>query len=80
MYKSKQVKPWITRSGKLGGPGFLSKPSTVQYKLLDNCVKKYGYKSCLGSVIVLMRNQKIYKHYKTELMELKNYLKYKYGV
>jgi hypothetical protein len=71
--------PWITRSGKLGGKGFLSKSSTVQHKLLDSCVKKYGYKSCLGSIMVLMKSRNIDINYGAKLTSLKNYLKRKYG-
>ena len=70
---------WITRPGKLGGPGFLSKSSSEQYRLLDKCVREYGYRSCLGSVMVLQRSRAINSSYGAKLNNLKNYLKRKYG-
>jgi len=47
------VRPWITRKGKLGGPGFFKKSLSMQKDLLTQCIKKYGRRSCLGSVRVL---------------------------
>jgi hypothetical protein len=76
-FKSK--KSWITREGKLGGSGFLSKSASVQHKLLDKCVKKYGYRSCLGSVMVLNRNKTIKAKYGKKLKALMEYLKKQYG-
>jgi hypothetical protein len=70
---------WITRPGKLGGPGFLSKSSKDQHRLLDKCVREYGYRSCLGSVMVLQRSRSINSKYGSKLNSLKNYLKRKYG-
>ena len=75
----KGYKPWITREGKLGGKGYLSKSSSVQQRLLDRCVKEYGYRSCLGSIMVLNRSRKLKKKYGAKLDKLKNYLKMKYG-
>ena len=76
--KSKSRK-WITRKGKLGGKGFLTKPAREQHKLLDGCVKKYGYRSCLGSVMVLNRNREIKSLHGKKIDSLKNYLRKKYG-
>lgn len=76
--RSKSSK-WITRPGKLGGPGFLSKPSSEQHRLLNKCVKEYGYRSCLGSIMVLQRSRAINSAYGSKLNSLKNYLKKKYG-
>jgi hypothetical protein len=77
--RSKGYNKWITRPGKLGGRGFLSKSSTEQHRLLDKCVKEYGYKSCLGSVLVLNRSQSIRRSYGTKIDKLKNYLQTKYS-
>lgn len=47
--------PWIKRKGKLG-QGFLTTMTTAERKkALDRCVKNYGYRSCLGSIMVLER-------------------------
>jgi hypothetical protein len=77
--RAKGYKPWITREGKLGGAGFLEKSASAQHKLLDKCVKKYGYRSCLGSVMVLNRNKDIKRKHGKKLTALRNYLKKKYG-
>lgn len=72
---------WIRRKGKLGGRGFATKPVTVRHRLLDDCVHKYNYRSCLGSVRVL----EIHKKYKNSprvaanLLESRTYLKNSYG-
>ncbi len=76
----KGYSPWIKRSGKLGGKGFLSKSSIKQHKILDKCVKEYGYKSCLSSrrghpvdpdcILVLMKSRKIKNKYGIKLNEL----------
>ena len=76
---SKGYKPWITREGKLGGRGFISKSPSSQHKLLISCVKKYGYRSCLGSLMVLNRNKTIKQRHGAVLDDLKSYLKRKYG-
>jgi hypothetical protein len=70
---------WITRPGKLGGPGFLSKSSSEQHRLLNKCVKEYGYRSCLGSIMVLQRSRSINRAHGSKLNSLKNYLKNKYS-
>ena len=70
---------WITRPGKLGGKGFLKKPSDTQHKLLDRCVKKYGYLSCLRSVMVLNRNRKVKQKHGSKINKLKSWLMKKYS-
>jgi hypothetical protein len=70
---------WIIRPGKLGGPGFLSKSSSEQHRLLDKCVREYGYRSCLGSIMVLQRSRAINSAHGAKLNSLKNYLKRNYG-
>ena len=77
--RSKSHKPWITRPGKLGGPGFLKGSKTRQLRSLRNCVKKYGYRSCLGSIMVLERSQKIRQKYGLRLFHLRSWMKRKYG-
>lgn len=52
---AKGYRPWITRQGKLGGPGYLHRSPAERHHLLARCVAKYGYRSCLGSVAVLER-------------------------
>lgn len=49
---------WIQHPGKLGGPGFTNKPSKIRHELLNKCVSKHGYKSCLGSIMALERAKK----------------------
>src|SRR3990172_4886132 len=68
--RSRGYKPWITRKGKLGGEGFLSKSASTQHKILDKCVKDWGYRSCLGSVMVLSRNKDIKVKYGAKLNAL----------
>lgn len=70
---------WITRPGKLGGIGFLSKSPQVQHRLLNKCVDEYGYRSCLGSLMVLNRNRSIKRRHGKKIDKLKNWLKMKYG-
>lgn len=72
-------KPWITRPGKLGGKGFLARPQSERRRILDNCVRRYGYRSCLGSLQVLERNQAIAKAHSAEIDSDIVYLKRKYG-
>jgi len=76
---SSRSKQWITRSGKLGGRGFLSKSASTQHSILSKCVKTYGYRSCLGSVMVLSRNRSIDRSHGIKINSLKNWLKKKYG-
>lgn len=46
--RRKGTKPLIQKEGKLGGPGYTKKPVATRRKLLSRCVKRDGYKSCLG--------------------------------
>jgi hypothetical protein len=50
---------WIQRKGKLGGPGYTKRSSRDRHAILNKCVKEYGYRSCLGSLQVLLRNSEI---------------------
>ncbi len=72
--------PWITHEGKLGGPGYTSKSAKERHKILDKCVKgKWGYRSCLGSIMVLLRNTEISAKVRKVLEADKKYLMDKYG-
>ena len=55
----KGEKPWITREGKLGGPGYTKKPAKERHKLLESCMREYGFASCRDSLQVLLRNSEI---------------------
>lgn len=81
MHKSKLRKSssWIKRKDKLGGSGFISKSQNLQHKILDQCVAKYGYRSCLGSIMVLNRNRSIKSKHGDKITSLRNWLKNKYG-
>jgi len=77
--KKKGYKPWITREGKLGGKGYLSKSTVSRRRILNRCVKNWGYRSCLGSIMVLNRSSTLRRKYGRKLDEDKEYLKRKYG-
>jgi hypothetical protein len=70
---------WITHEGKLGGPGYTSKTQKERRKILDRCVKRDGYRSCLGSVMVLLRSSEISADVRKKLEKDKAYLKKTYG-
>lgn len=70
---------WITHEGKLGGHGYLHKSKAQRRKILDQCVKDWGYKSCLGSVLVLNRNKNIKALYGDIINEDKEYIMKKHG-
>lgn len=71
--KSKSKYSWIKRKGKLGGPGFLSKSRKTQKRLIDKCKRRYGKRSCLGSVMVLERSSILKKKYGDTLKSLHRY-------
>lgn len=77
--KQKWLAGAITRPGKLGGAGFLSKPVKTQKGILDRCERQYGYRSCLGSVMVLQRIPHTQAKWGKRLAQLKGYLVKKYG-
>ena len=72
-------KPWIRHEGKLGGPGYLSRPMAERHKLLDRCVAKWGYRSCLGSIMVLNRNSALKARYGPVITSDRLYLVNRYG-
>ncbi len=51
--KRKPVRIKATRPGKLGGPGYLTRPDVTRRKILRKCVRKYSYRSCVGSLVAM---------------------------
>jgi hypothetical protein len=78
-----EPKKWLSaairRKGKLGGKGFLSKSRAEQKRILDRCVDEYGYRSCLGSVMVLERIPATQAKHGRTLATLRRYLGKTYG-
>lgn len=70
---------WIKCKGKLGGAGYLSKSAADRQKLIRACIKAYGYRSCLGSILVLERNTVVRKKYGVKLAADRAYVKKKFG-
>lgn len=50
----RDMEPLITREGKLGGPGYTKRPAAERHEILRECVEVYGYRSCLGSLQVML--------------------------
>lgn len=75
----KGTKPLIQREGKLGGPGYTTKPERERHMLLGKCEKKYGYRSCLGSLQVLLNSSEMKGHARAVLAADKKWLVGKYG-
>ena len=71
--------PWITREGKLGGPGYTKRTAKARHALLNKCVKGYGYRSCLGSLQVLLLNSEMGNTARKVILTDKNWLEKKYG-
>jgi hypothetical protein len=61
-------RPWITREGKLGGPGYTTRPERERQRLLRHAVEEYGYRSTLGSLQVLLRGHHM-AHKKENVIE-----------
>lgn len=70
---------WVQRKGKLGGPGYTKKTDRQRHAILNKCVKEYGYRSCLGSLQVLLRNSEISPKVRKTLKGDIAWLKDKYG-
>jgi hypothetical protein len=70
---------WIKKQGKLGGSGFLTKFSRYQQKTsLDRCVGKYGYRSCLGSLLILKKPKNRNMVFEPVINDLVRYMKRKH--
>ena len=79
--KNRDSEEWIdpAREGKLG-EGFLTDMTFAEQKTaLRRCVKKWGYRSCLGSVMVLNRNKDMRKKYGKKINRAKDWLMKEYG-
>lgn len=57
--KRKGTKPLIQKEGKLGGPGYTKKPVATRHRLLAKCVKRDGYKSCLGRLQAVLLSSEL---------------------
>ncbi len=73
----KWIKGAIKRPGKLGGKGFMSKSVEQQHRILNGCVSRYGYRSCLGSVMLLHNINTGQK--RQRMVTLKNWLVREHG-
>lgn len=83
----KGYKPWIQRRGKLG-EGFLTTMTKKERRAaLDRCVRAYGYRSCLGSIMALERAKRgprgvgegVGVKYAKKLKDSRDYLRETYG-
>jgi hypothetical protein len=75
----KGQKAWIRREGKIGGPGYTTRSATDRHRDLNRAVGKYGYRSTLGSLQVLLRSTTISREKKNRIARDKEWLKSKYG-
>ncbi len=75
--KKKWIRGAIKRPGKLGGKGFMSKSVDQQHRILNGCVSRYGYRSCLGSVMLLHNINSGQK--RQQMASLKNWLVREHG-
>ncbi len=71
--------PWIEDTGSLGGPGYTKKPAKTRHQILDRCVRKEDYRSCLGKIMVLLRSTQLKAATRKTLEADKKYLMKKYG-
>ena len=70
---------WIKREGKLGGPGYTKKTIAARHRILAGVVKKYGYRSALGSIMALERSTQISATVRKVLVADRNWLRETYG-
>ena len=56
--------PWIQREGKLGGPGYTERSDRERHHILNCALDEYGYRSTLGSLLVLLRGKSVHKKVK----------------
>lgn len=77
--RAKGYEPLIQREGKLGGPGYTDRADRTRHAILNRCVEQYGYRSCLGSLQVLLRSTEL-KGAKRRVIEAdKKWLMSSYG-
>tara|TARA_Y100000034_G_C6903679_1_gene418730 strand:- start:3543 stop:4076 length:534 start_codon:yes stop_codon:yes gene_type:complete len=84
--KEPKVRIKITRPGKLGGSGYMSRPWEGvggRKRILDHCVDEWGFRSCLGSITVFKtwwRNKpNMMRKYGDIIEHDANYLREAYG-
>jgi len=70
---------WIKREGKLGGPGYTKKTVAARHRILAGVVKKYGYRSALGSIMALERSTQISAAVRKVLVSDRVWLRETYG-
>jgi hypothetical protein len=70
---------WIKREGKLGGPGYTKKTTAARHRILAGVVKKYGYRSALGSIMALERSTQISATVRKVLVSDRVWLRETYG-
>lgn len=75
----KGTKPLIQQKGKLGGAGYTKKSERARHQLLEQCVKRDGYRSCLGRLQVLMMSTAIKGKTRKTLDADKRWLMKKHG-
>ena len=75
----KPYQPWIKREGKLGGPGYTKKSQKDRRAILEACVGEYGYRSCLGSLQVVLRSSELEAKTRKRLTADKDWLVKKFG-
>ena len=56
--------PWIQREGKLGGPGYTERSDRERHHILNCSLDSFGYRSTLGSLLVLLRGKSVHKKVK----------------
>ncbi len=75
--KERWIQSAIKRPGSLGGKGFMSKPYAQQQKLVAAKANRYGYRSALGSVMLLHNINSGAK--RAQMAKLKNWLVREYS-
>ena len=71
--------PWIQRTGKLGGPGYTGKSDRERHFILNCAMDQFGYKSTLGSLLVLLRGRSVGKDVRRTVEEDIEWLKAHHG-
>lgn len=71
--------PWIQREGKLGGPGYTERSDRERHHILKCAVDEFGYRSTLGSLLVLLRGKNVRGKVKKTVEHDLAYLKDEFG-
>lgn len=75
----KGTRPLITKERKLGGPGYAKKSAAERHRLLERCVQRDGYRSCLGRLQVMLLSTELKPATRKTLGADKEWLKKKHG-